>query len=199
MDHRTVSMTVTDESQLGGVVRDHRLARGMDQRDLAELAGVSTSALRRLEAGQGSTLRTALAVLRTLDAPVTVLDVDPGVLPTRRRAPGVTHLRPVLDRREERISLELHRAVARRLRKDGQAVREKARSNLEQVSGNVHGPQALEWVQEWSEALDGPTGRLVEMLVRQDEHGVDLRQVSPFAGVLSDDERMAAIRRARRW
>lgn len=192
-----MALTVTDEAQLGAVVRAHRLARGLDQRDAAELAGVSTTALRRLEAGQGSTLRTALAVLTVLDLPFSLPAPSHGE--PRRRAPSRTHGRPVLERREERISLELHRAVARRLRKDGASIRDKARSNLPHVSSNVHGPQAREWVREWSEALDGPTGRLVDLLVREDEHGIDMRQVSPFAGVLSDEERAAAIRRARRW
>ena len=67
------------------------------------------------------------------------------------------------------------------------------------VAANVHGSQARGWVEEWSEALDGPTGQLVDLLVRQDEHGIDMRQVSPFAGVLSDEERGSAIRKARRW
>jgi transcriptional regulator with XRE-family HTH domain len=193
-----MATTVTDETQLGLAIRDQRLARSMDQRDLAELAAVSTSALRRLEAGQGSTLRTVLAVLHALGTPVTLPDGAAG--PTgRRRAPSQTHVRPVLERREERVSLEMHRAVARRLRTDGPAVRAKAKANLAKALDNVHGPQARAWVQEWSDALDGPTGRLVALLVRQDEHGVDLRQASPFAGVLSDDERLAAIRKARSW
>lgn len=194
-----VGITVVDETHLGGAIRDRRLARGLDQRDLAELAGVSTSALRRLEVGQGSTVRTMLSVLRALETPVALPDAAPGQEAPRRRAPSRTHVRPTLERREERVSLELHRAVARRVRKNGPAVREKARANLSRMSDHVHGSQARSWVRECSEALDGPTGDLVELLVREDEHGVDMRQVSPFAGVLSDDERIAAIRKARRW
>jgi len=194
-----MNVRVTDELVLGDTVRHQRIRRGLDQRDLAELAGVSTSALRRLEAGRGSTLRTTLAVLRVLDTPVVLGDVEPGSPGSRRRVPGRTHVRPVLERRDERVSLELHRAVARRLRSDGPAVRAKARSNLPKVSAHVHGPQAQGWVREWAEALDGPTGELVALLIREDAHGVDMRQVSPFAGVLSDDERTTAIRRARAW
>jgi transcriptional regulator with XRE-family HTH domain len=194
-----MGITVTDEAQLGGTVREHRLGRGLDQRDLAERADVSTSALRRLEAGQGSTLRTMLAVLQALDIELALPVPTPDPQPGRRRAPSKTHVRPVLERREERVSLEMHRAVARRLRTDGAAVREKARANLPQVRSSVRGSQAQAWVREWGEALDGPTGDLVDLLVRQDEHGIDMRQASPFAGVLSDEERVAAIRRARRW
>ncbi|MGN8244930.1 helix-turn-helix domain-containing protein [Cellulomonas soli] len=192
-------MIVTNESQVGAAIRHQRLARGLDQRDLAELAGVSTSALRRLEAGQGSTLRTTLAVLRVLDTPVTLPGVESEPPHGRRRVSGKTHVRPTLERREEKVSLEMHRAVARRLRADGPGVRARAKANLETVSRTVHGPQAQEWVREWSDALAGPTGELVDLLVRQDEHGIDMRQVSPFAGVLTEDERAAAIRKARRW
>ncbi|GEL94816.1 helix-turn-helix domain-containing protein [Cellulomonas composti] len=194
-----MGLTITDERQLGGAVRHERLARGLDQRDLAELAGVSTSSLRRLEAGQGSTVRTVLAVAGALDLCVALTGVEREPAHHRRRAPSRTRGRPALQRREERVSLELHRAVARRVRADGPEVREMAKANLEKVSRTVRGPQASAWVREWSEALEGPTGALIDLLVREDEHGVDMRQVSPFAGVLSAEDRVAAIRRAREW
>ncbi len=187
------------ETELGTTVRTLRLSRGLDQRDLAEQAGVSTSALRRLESGQGSTMRTVLAVLAVLETPLTLPGSEPQPPVRRRRVRSKTHGRPALERREERISLELHRAVARRLRHDGPGVRAKARANLPKVESKVHGPQAADWVRQWRDALDGPTGELVDLLVRQDERGIDMRQVSPFAGVLTDDERAAAIRKARQW
>ena len=194
-----MGVALESEAQLGAAVRAQRLDRGLDQRDLAELADVSSSALRRLESGQGSTMRTVLAVLAVLELPLT-LPIPEHELPTgRRRVHSKTHGRPALERREERVSLELHRAVARRLRRDGPSVRAKAKANLPKVESKAHGPQAADWVRQWRAALDGPTGELVDLLVRQDEHGVDMRQVSPFAGVLSDDERADAIRRARRW
>jgi hypothetical protein len=104
----------------------------------------------------------------------------------------------VLERPEERVQLELHRAVVRRLRADPDAVRAKARANLDTVRRNVTGPRAHEWVNDWAMALDGPLPALIDLCLRQDERGVDLRQVSPFAGVLSQDERLAAIREGRR-
>ncbi len=193
-----MSVAVTTETQVGTAVRARRLSRQLDQRDLAELAGVGTSAVRRLESGQGSTMRTVLAVLAVLEMPLTLPTAEHQP-PVSRRVRGKTHGRPALERREEKISLELHRAVARRLRHDGPSVRAKARANLPRIESKVHGRQAVDWVRQWRDALDGPTHELVDLLVREDEHGIDMRQVSPFAGVLSDDERTAAIRKARRW
>ena len=56
--------------------------------------------------------------------------------------------------------------------------------------------QAVGWLDEWQALLDGPPEQLVDVFLGGDEHSVDLRQVSPFAGALSDEERLAAIRRA---
>jgi transcriptional regulator with XRE-family HTH domain len=188
---------VLDEQQVGHRVRSVRLSKSLDQRDLAERAGVSVSALRRLEAGAGSTLKTVIAVTEALGAPLVLPEVMED--PKRRRAPRATGMRPHLKRREERVSLELHRAVVRRLRTDSQGVREVARANLPLLRQNVRGEQAHGWLDEWERALDGSTEGLVHLCLRQDERGVDMRQVSPFAGVLSDAERIAAIRCARAW
>lgn len=54
------------EAQLGEQLKALRLARNLDQKTLAERAGVSPRALRSLEAGHGSTLKTLISVLRAL-------------------------------------------------------------------------------------------------------------------------------------
>lgn len=62
-----VNMTPDEmEAALGEKLRAFRLSRNLDQKTLAERAGVSVRALRSLEAGQGSTLRTLVSVLRAL-------------------------------------------------------------------------------------------------------------------------------------
>lgn len=55
------------QSDLGHRVRQLRLSRNLDQRTVAEKAGVSLRALSNLENGQGSTLETLLRTLRALD------------------------------------------------------------------------------------------------------------------------------------
>ncbi len=54
------------EADLGEKLRALRLSRDLDQISLAARAGVSVSALRGLEAGSGSTLRTLVRVARAL-------------------------------------------------------------------------------------------------------------------------------------
>lgn len=55
------------EQSLGDQLRRLRLAAALDQAQLADLAAVSIGAVRNLERGNGSTLRTLVHVLRALD------------------------------------------------------------------------------------------------------------------------------------
>jgi len=51
---------------LGEQLRDLRLRQNIDQRQLAEQAGVALNAVKNLEAGKGSTVVTLIKVLRAL-------------------------------------------------------------------------------------------------------------------------------------
>lgn len=187
---------MTGEEQLGRAVRAERLRRGLDQRDVAVMAGVGLSAVRRLEAGNGSTLRTTFAVLTALGVR-TDLDVPDTTPVSRRRAPALPTEPIGLHRREDRTSWHLHRAVAAKLRTPhARAVLDRARDNLPALRANVRGPSAHQWLDQWEHALAGPVPDLIAFMLRTDPEAVDLRQVSPFAGVLSGEERAAAIRRA---
>ncbi|WP_437773495.1 hypothetical protein [Arthrobacter sp. KNU40] len=106
--------------------------------------------------------------------------------------------RPVFERREERVSYELHRAVAEKLRVDPQTVRSKAKVNLARLATRSQGSFAEGWVSEWSALLAGPVENLIEVMLRPDERSIDLRQMTPFAGVLTDEERLLAIHKATR-
>jgi len=55
------------QHDLGHRLRQLRLARNLDQRTVADKAGISLRALGKLENGQGSTLETFLRTLRALD------------------------------------------------------------------------------------------------------------------------------------
>lgn len=188
-------MEIRAEADLGRLVRGERLRLGLDQRDVAARAGVGLSALRRLEAGQGTTVRTLLAVLAALGLTVTIPASE--AVSTRRRAPGLPASPTGLTRREERTSWFLHRAVAAKLRgPDRDRVLATARTNLPVLRAGVRGPQAHAWLDRWEEALNGPAADLVRLMLDTTPEGVDLRQVSPFAGALTQDERLSAIRRA---
>ena len=55
------------QTALGERLRRLRLSRNIDQRTLAEKAGISEKALRNLETGRGSTVETLLRTLKALD------------------------------------------------------------------------------------------------------------------------------------
>lgn len=54
------------ERTLGRRVREVRVAKRLTQTELADLANVSTGALKHLESGSGATIRTLVRVLRAL-------------------------------------------------------------------------------------------------------------------------------------
>lgn len=99
-------------------------------------------------------------------------------------------------RREERVQLELHREIVRKLRRDPAAVTRVMSENLRRSRARLRSPQALGWLDRWESLVGASVGELAEMCMREDELGVDMRQVSPFAGALSQPERLAAIGRA---
>lgn len=55
------------EIELGEALRELRLSKNLDQRTLAERAGISVSAIKNLESGKGSSLKSLLSTLRALD------------------------------------------------------------------------------------------------------------------------------------
>ena len=54
------------EAALGARLKQLRLSKALDQRVLAQRAGVSVKTLRNLEGGHGSSLKTLMSVLRAL-------------------------------------------------------------------------------------------------------------------------------------
>lgn len=106
--------------------------------------------------------------------------------------------RPALERREERVSYELHRAVAEKVIDDPQPVLSKARDNLQKMLAKTRDAYSAGWVLEWQALVSGDVTKLVEVMLRPDEHGIDLRQMTPFAGVLSQEERLVAIHKAQK-
>jgi transcriptional regulator with XRE-family HTH domain len=55
------------EAQVGESLKKLRLSRNIDQKTLAERAGISARSLRSLENGSGSSLKSLVSVLRALD------------------------------------------------------------------------------------------------------------------------------------
>ncbi len=69
MNNGNLQFATEEELQhaLGDRIRKLRLSRNIDQRETADKAGISLSALRNLESGRGATTATLLRTLKALD------------------------------------------------------------------------------------------------------------------------------------
>jgi len=105
----------------------------------------------------------------------------------RRRGSG-----PWLTR-DQRRSLWLHAAVAGHLVRQPDATIARARANLVRLK-RVHATgTAASLLDAWSAVLnDGPQA-VLRALTAESSFAIELRQNSPFAGVLPDDERAAVL------
>ncbi|MDP5226545.1 MULTISPECIES: hypothetical protein [Arthrobacter] len=104
--------------------------------------------------------------------------------------------RPRLRDRHERVPYELHIALLQKLDQDEAAVREIGRGGVENLRSRVRGSLAEGWVDQWVALLDGPLAELEEAMLEDSEVGMELRQLSPFAGALSEQERIIALKKA---
>ncbi|HEX7351632.1 helix-turn-helix domain-containing protein [Brachybacterium sp.] len=102
-------------------------------------------------------------------------------------------LEPSLTREQEK-SLWLHRALMGPLMIDPTTVLDQARQNI-----MVWLPQhrsdgmAAGYLEQWLEIVDGGVDDVAEVLVGTDDRSSELRQNSPFAGVLSDQVRRRVL------
>lgn len=167
---------VTQAVQL---VRRMRLNSGLTLRELARRAKTSAPALVDYEAGRHEP---RLSTLQRL-AEASGCDL-------------VVELRPRLTDPEKR-SLRLHEMIAAKLSARPEAVLSLARRNLDVMRAADVGDHASSYLDRWLHLLDGPIDTLLSVMTSTDQTARDLRQSSPFAGVLSDDERLEAIRSAR--
>jgi hypothetical protein len=93
--------------------------------------------------------------------------------------------------RSDATSLALHAEVARRLRADPALVRV-ARARVDRWDAHPF------YTAAWTALLDGPLDTLCELLVSDDERARDLRQATPFAGVVDNATRMRIWREVNR-
>ena len=158
-------------------VRYLRSLSNVTQTGLASAAGTSQPTVAAYEAGRKSP---TLATVERLAASV-------------GREAVVVYVAPLT--REDRRSLALHHVIARRIVEDPDGVLDTARGNLQRMH-RKH-PFARPLLNEWASILERTTQSIVESVVDPSLHGRDLRNVTPFAGVLTDAERSDAIARFR--
>jgi transcriptional regulator with XRE-family HTH domain len=170
----------TSHGEAAALVLAARLEAGLSQRALAELAGTSGATIAAYELG---TKEPRLSTLRRI--------VEAAGMELEWRCSPVADATAAGFTREDRRSLALHRAIAARLLADPAAVIAKARRNLRVMRRANTDGSADPWFDEWERRLAGPVAAVVEVLVSHDQEARDLRQVTPFAGVLTDDERRA--------
>lgn len=94
--------------------------------------------------------------------------------------------------RDERRSLWLAYVVAGKIGIAPIQMIDAARDQVERTRPNARG-QAKKWLDEWESLLDGPVDRILAALTDRSLRGRELRQNSPFAGALSDEERLKAL------
>jgi len=175
------------------VIRRARKAKGLSLRKLADQMGVQHNSVAAWERADAA----GVIKINTRARALAALGVEPNATPQ----PGFQN-RPVaepakLARREERVSYELSRAVAKKLIDDADAVLSVVPGNIEKIRPRVHGSMATEWLDEWQRLSRGSVGAIIDVLLGTDQHSIDMRQNSPFAGALTQQERLEAIGRAR--
>jgi len=148
-------------------VRGLRRAAAVTQAKLAEAAGTSQATIAAYESGRKSpTVRTLSRLARSVGLE------------------AIVSFHPPMTR-EDRRSLFLHRVMAAKLSDQSQQVLALARVNLD-VMSEIGGRRLLN---EWRVILERPVDEIVAVMVDPGVHARDLRQVTPFAGVLSARER----------
>ena len=114
---------------------------------------------------------------------------DAGLISVRRWEPaegtGGYHYSDhrILDAR----SLALHCKIAQKIEREP-ALLNKAKTNLERWSAKAPEPKPR-YLAEWKEILERPWPEIAETITSMRDESTRLRSSSPFAGILSDEER----------
>lgn len=98
-------------------------------------------------------------------------------------------------RREVLYSLWLNRAIAGKLVRDSDRVLAIGRKNVARFRVMHRGSSMLRWLDAWEKIIDQGAEAVLQILTSESAHARDLRQTSPFPGVLTQRERMAVLTR----
>ncbi|MEU6023648.1 helix-turn-helix domain-containing protein [Micromonospora sp. NPDC047134] len=95
--------------------------------------------------------------------------------------------------RDQLKSLWLHQAVAGCLVVDPDDVLGKASENLDRLLRQHRGTMSEVWLRRWQDKINEGVGSVLWALTSEDPEAVELRQNSPFAGVLSQSQRRKVL------
>ena len=157
------------------IVRQLRRQARVTQQQLAKRAGTSQSTIAAYEAGTKS------PTLRTLANLASALKLELDV----RFVTKLSHV--------ERRSLAYHGAIAKILQDNPNETIQLARTQLARLRA-LH-PHTTVLINRWYEWLELPPQVLTSLFTENSELAQDMRQVSPFAGILSADERKKILLR----
>ena len=129
-----------------------------------------------------------------------IAEMDRSALPVVRRRPAAVSAphanveqQPMTH--EERKQLWMHQAMLTHLLTRPDEVIERARENIRRWS-SMHRPdgKTVEYLREWESVLDQGIEAVVEAVLSTSPRARELRNSSPFAGVLDETERAQALR-----
>ena len=151
------------------VIRQLRDSLGLTQKQLSIEAGTSQPTIAAYENGKKSpTITTVARIADSLGLEIT------------------WQFQKSL-KREELRSLAYHHAICDLLTTDEDRVRERAKKNLRRMK-KEH-PHAARLINLWNAWLDLPLETLKRLILERSELATDMRQVTPFSGLLSAEER----------
>ena len=109
-----------------------------------------------------------------------------------RRADVEALIQPGLTQQELQ-TLWLHHAVAGKVVQNPPAILAAAAINLRRLRRLHPEGRAWEWLDRWEVVLEDGAEAVLEALTSSAEYAVDLRRKSPFAGILTENERQSVV------
>ena len=94
--------------------------------------------------------------------------------------------------RDQARSMALHIAISQEWRKREREIIGIGRRNITRM--RAQNPHASPLLEEWERILEGTTEQILARMLDPGERGRELRQVTPFAGVLTPAKRTAVYR-----
>ena len=172
---------MADPTGVVDILRRLRRESGLSQRAFAEIAGTSGPTVAAYESGAKEPR------LSTLDRLAASADyrVEVRLVPSGRGA--------AQRARRERRSLAVAAATAAAVERDFERAHRLAVKNLNRSEKVVGDNVAKEWIDEWRTVLDRGSKAVRSTLLDPTAHGHDMRQMTPFAGLLTEAERNAAL------
>lgn len=160
------------------LVRLLRSQTGLTQQAMAALAGTSQPTIALYESGAKSpTLATLQRLSRTLGLDLVVT-----------YAPRLT--------REDQRSLAYHQIAVKKLADNPLIVLNRARRTLNKM--RRHHPNAKAHFDRWRVWLKLPLDELIAKILDPSMTAREMRQVTPFAGILSPEERSKILKQFRK-